>query len=55
MHAFMIAFIVMYNLVPRAFCFRGWKVSEKGRGFGWFVLLPDWLMILNISIQYMWE
>jgi hypothetical protein len=22
------------NLVPRAFCFRGWMVSEKGPGFG---------------------
>jgi hypothetical protein len=43
------------NLVPRAFCFRGWMVSEKGPGFGWSVLQPDWSMILNVIIQYMWE
>jgi hypothetical protein len=44
-----------YNLVPRTFCFRGWMVSEKGPGFGWSVLKPDWSMILNGIIQYMWE
>jgi hypothetical protein len=43
------------NLVPRAFCFRGWMVSENGPGFGWSVLQPDWSMILNVIIQYMWE
>ena len=43
------------NLVPRAFCFRGWMVSEKGPGFGWSVLEPDWSMIFNVIIQYMWE
>jgi hypothetical protein len=43
------------KLVPRAFCFRGWMVSEKGPGFGWSVLQPDWSMILNVIIQYMWE
>jgi hypothetical protein len=43
------------NLVPRAFCFRGWMVSEKGPGFGWSVLKPDWSMILNVIIQYLWE
>jgi hypothetical protein len=43
------------NLVPRAFCFRGWMVSEKGPGFGWSVLQPDWSMILNVIIQYIWE
>jgi hypothetical protein len=41
----------MVNLVPRAFCFRGWMVSEKGPGIGWSVLQPDWSMILNVSIQ----
>jgi hypothetical protein len=40
------------NLVPRAFCFRDWMVSEKGSGFGWSVLQPDWSMILNVIIQY---
>jgi hypothetical protein len=30
-------------------------VSEKGPGFGWSVLQPDWSMILNVIIQYMWE
>ena len=43
------------NLVPRAFCFRGWMVSEKGPGIGWSVLQPDWSMILNIIIQYTGE
>jgi hypothetical protein len=46
---------ILVNLVPRAFCFRGWMVSEKGSGFGWSVLQPDWSMILNVIIQYMWE
>jgi hypothetical protein len=46
---------IVANLVPRFFCFRGWMVSEKGPGFGWSVLQPDWSMILNVSIQYMWE
>ena len=45
----------MFNLVPRAFCFRGWMVSEKGPGIGWSVLQPDWSMILNIIIQYTGE
>jgi hypothetical protein len=45
----------LVNLVPRAFSFRGWVVSEKGPGFGWSVLLPDWSMILNVSNEYMWE
>ena len=43
------------NLVARAFCFRGWMVSEKGPGFGWSVLQPDWSMILNVIIQNMLE
>jgi hypothetical protein len=30
-------------------------VSEKGPGSGWSVLQPDWSMILNVIIQYMWE
>jgi hypothetical protein len=30
-------------------------VSEKGTGFGWSVLQPDWSMILNVIIQYMCE
>jgi hypothetical protein len=30
-------------------------VSEKGPGFGWSVLQPDWSMILNVIIQYTWE
>jgi hypothetical protein len=30
-------------------------VSEKGPGFGWSVLQPDWSMILNVIIQYMSE
>jgi hypothetical protein len=30
-------------------------VSEKGPGFGWSVLQPDWSMILSVIIQYMWE
>jgi hypothetical protein len=30
-------------------------VSEKCPGFGWSVLQPDWSMILNGIIQYMWE
>jgi hypothetical protein len=53
-----LAFLTMTNirnLVPRAFCYRGWMVSKKGPGFGWSVLQPDWSMILNVSIQYMWE
>jgi hypothetical protein len=33
---------VYFNLVARAFCFRGWMVSEKGPGFGWSVFQPDW-------------
>ena len=43
------------NLVPRAFCLRGWMVSEKGPGIGWSVLQPDWSMILNIIIQHTGE
>jgi hypothetical protein len=27
-------------------------VSEKGPGFGWSVLQPDWSMMLNVIIQY---
>jgi hypothetical protein len=42
----------MVNLVSMAFCFRGWMVSEKGPGFRWSVLQPDWSMILNVIIQY---
>jgi hypothetical protein len=45
----------LFNLVPRAFCFRGWMVSEKGPGIGWSVFQPDWSMILNIIIQYTGE
>jgi hypothetical protein len=30
-------------------------VSEKRPGFGWSILQPDWSMILNVIIQYMWE
>jgi hypothetical protein len=29
-------------------------VSEKGPGFGWSVLQPDWSMILNVIIQREW-
>jgi hypothetical protein len=29
-------------------------VSEKGPGFGWSVLQPDWSMILNVIIQYIY-
>jgi hypothetical protein len=54
LHHFTLYYIVVANLVPRTFCFRGWMVSEKGPGFGWSVLQPDWSMILN-GIQYMWE
>jgi hypothetical protein len=39
------------NPVPRAFCFRGWIVSEKGPGFSWSIFQPDWSLILNASIQ----
>jgi hypothetical protein len=46
---------IVANLVPRAFCFRGWMVSEKGPGFDWCDLQPDWSMILNVSVQYMWK
>jgi hypothetical protein len=41
---------VLPKLVPRAFFFRGWMVSEKGPGFGWSVFV-----LVNDFIQYMWE
>ena len=43
------------NLVSTPFCFRGSMDSEKGPGFGWSAWQPDWSMILNVIIQYMWE
>ena len=40
------------NLVPRAFCFRGWMVREKDPGFGWSVLQPDWWFMADGHAMY---